>query len=88
VTGARHDLPAGTSYADLAVGEYGKDADGRWIVRTPDGRLGDVSKHSVTEHEDGTITVSPSILVSGGDPAKHSAPSWHGFLEAGVWRSA
>lgn len=36
--------------------------------------------HSIVEHEDGTITVSPSILVTGGE-------EWHGYLERGIWRS-
>lgn len=38
--------------------------------------------HSVTEHEDGTITVSPSIDLSQRDPT-----FWHGWLERGVFRS-
>lgn len=37
---------------------------------------------SHTVHEDGTITVSPSILDSGNENG------WHGFLERGVWREA
>ena len=56
--------------------------DGRsWMVRTPNGHLGNLGNHEVVEHEDGTITVSPSILVS--DP---SGELWHGYLEGGVWR--
>ena len=51
-----------------------------WI-RDPNGRVGRLESHTVTEHEDGTITVSPSIL----DP---SPGGWHGFLERGVWRPA
>lgn len=47
----------------------------------PDG-LGTLVAHTVVEHEDGTITVSPSILVH---PA-YDAPGWHGYLERGVWR--
>lgn len=31
--------------------------------------------------EDGTITVSPSILIS-----HWEGRSWHGYLERGVWR--
>lgn len=65
----------------LLPGEYGV-MGGRWFACTPDGRLGDLSNHEVTEHEDGTITVSPSILVSGGG----SQGDWHGYLEKGVWR--
>jgi hypothetical protein len=70
----------------LKAGEYGKDAEGVWRCVAPKetedgfGFQGNLAKHSVTEHEDGTITVSPSILISRGDM------SWHGYLERGVWR--
>lgn len=55
---------------------------GRWMAMTPNGLLGNLGNHEVVEHEDGTITVSPSILVDNGEGGK----SWHGFLERGVWR--
>ena len=42
--------------------------------------IANLNHHKVIEHEDGTITVSPSILVS------NSVTEWHGFLERGVWR--
>lgn len=64
----------------LHDGEYGQDSFGQWSARTPNGLTGNLSGHTVTEHGDGTITVSPSILVSGGDK------TWHGFLEQGVWK--
>ena len=38
----------------------------------------------MTEHEDGTITVSPSINLH---PTPGMHDGWHGFLERGVWRS-
>jgi hypothetical protein len=41
--------------------------------------MGNLSGHSVTEHDDGTITVSPSILDDG-------RSVWHGYLERGAWR--
>lgn len=51
-----------------------------WMTRHPGaghhGRLHD--DHVVTEHEDGTITVEPSILCR--------TCGWHGYLERGVWR--
>jgi len=52
--------------------------EGWWWVRDPAGYIGQVSPdlHSIVVHEDGTITVSPSILGT----------HWHGFLERGVWR--
>jgi hypothetical protein len=49
---------------------------------TPNGMCGNLSGHSVVEHDDGTITVSPSILVNKGE----GNVSWHGYLEKGIWR--
>ena len=48
----------------------------------PKGWGGILSNHTVMEHEDGSITVTPSILIG---PAGDS-PGWHGFLERGVFR--
>ncbi len=89
-------------------GAYWRESNGTWSIRTPNGRIGSVAKHTVVEHEDGTITVSPSILVYAMEPKVYTAeervhmltitdeayvkrweagkPSWHGFLERGVWR--
>ena len=40
--------------------------------------------HDVVEHEDGTITVSPSIQVT----RRIDEPElWHGYLERGIWRT-
>jgi len=65
-------------------GTYGKDAEGSWWVHVPiEGATGArISLHTVTEHEDGTITVSPSILMNFG----RRGVTWHGYLERGVWR--
>jgi len=64
-------------------GEYGKGSDGRWYCCPPETDLfGGLGNHDVTEHEDGTITVSPSILIN----ARHKGQEWHGYLEHGVWR--
>ncbi len=60
--------------------EYGM-INGIWYACTPNGHLGNLKNHEVVEHEDGTITVSPSILVGQGD-----VDVWHGYLEHGVWR--
>lgn len=82
-------------------GEYGKDANGDWFGMTPTGDLANLSAHEVVEHEYGTITVSPSILVSRppheGEPGftqtndvlRHPVRGvelWHGYLERGTWR--
>jgi hypothetical protein len=59
---------------------YWRSGD-RWMIWLR-GSLGDISNHDVTEHEDGSITVSPSILIGGGT----LAVPIHGFLERGEWR--
>lgn len=73
-------------YAGIGLpkpGEYGKDErDGHWFARTPNDMMANLSAHDVVEHDDGTITVSPSILVTQG----HTGREWHGYLERGVWR--
>lgn len=79
-----------TPVTEYEPGDYGLKGT-RWWVMTPSGVLGhlDQLRWTITEHDDGTIsagdakqgvtiTVNPSIDV----------PSWHGFLEHGVWRLA
>ena len=51
-----------------------------YFARCPSGLLANLSRHAITEHDDGSITVAPSILVRDGDS------EWHGFLERGTWR--
>lgn len=46
---------------------------------------GTFSGHEVVEHEDGTITVSPSILIEYPWGPKQVKITWHGFLKRGVW---
>lgn len=59
---------------------YWKDTD-RWFINFPDtDLLGNLSNHKVEEHEDGTISVTPSIKVWNGRGAER-----HGFLTRGVW---
>ena len=70
-------------FLDLAEGEYGKCRDGVWYARPPGFMMGCLGNHDVTEHEDGTITVSPSILF---EKRNENFPGWHGYLEKGVWR--
>lgn len=64
---------------DIQPGDYWLGANGVWWICAPSNEIGHISQHKVTEHEDGTITVSPSILITGGR-------AWHGMLEHGVWR--
>ena len=76
-----------STIAKFSSGDYGRAPDdglgNHWYACTPNGHLANLSRHEVTEHADGTITVSPSILVSDGE-----GPVWHGYLERGVWRLA
>jgi hypothetical protein len=63
---------------------YWKLDDGIWLIYIPDCGCGQLTNHEVVEHEDRTITVSPSILMYGhlgGSPSTR-----HGFLEHGEWR--
>lgn len=77
----------GTWEDDRRPGDYMKVETGRgavyWYVADPVGEIGTITKahHVVIEHEDGTISVQPSIVspvVEGGVP-------WHGYLNRGVW---
>jgi hypothetical protein len=83
------DYTQGEEMPSFAPGDYCKmtftEGDGRveWWASHPKGGLGNLAEHQIEEHEDGTITVNPSILVEApGQPEK----SWHGYLERGVWR--
>lgn len=68
---------------DTKPGDYW-NWGGLWMCMTPSSFIGNLGNHTITEHQDGTITVSPSILVTqqiGGEKQ-----AWHGFLERGIWR--
>lgn len=54
-----------------------------WLVCSPNGHVGSLAAHTVVEHEDGTITASPSILIHDGK----GTTFWHGYLERGVFRA-
>jgi hypothetical protein len=70
----------GLSPHQFAVGDYGIWDGQGWYGRSPNGYLANLTAHEIIEHPDGTITVKPSILLSGG-----RGPVWHGFLKQGVW---
>ena len=76
-------------YADCRPGDYLRSPllGERWYAMTPNGYWAGLGKHRVEEHEDGTITVSPSILVHYADKDGKPVEVWHGFLERGIWRS-
>lgn len=67
-------------------GDYAKAPVGVWHAITPNGHGANLSAHQVEEHEDGTITVTPSIEVfwpGRGDTPRHTF--YHGHLTRGVW---
>ena len=73
------------------LGSYQKvlNTDGStayWNILDLSGRPGTIRQggHSITEFEDGTITVSPSILAT----EEEHGHDWHGFLERGIWKEA
>jgi hypothetical protein len=74
--GRRHDV----QLHEMEPGDYGRDT-GTWCCQAPNGYGGNLSQHEITEHDDGTITVSPSILIR-----RPPEGEWHGYLEHGVWR--
>jgi hypothetical protein len=69
-------------FQSLQPGEYGKWTDGTWYGCAPNGEGCWLRAHKIIEHEDCTITASPSILIS-----NNEGPLWHGYLERGVWRA-
>ena len=83
LTLAGRRLPDGEPVSE--PGDYGRDEYGAWQGMTPNGRIGSLAGHDVIEHEDGTITVSPSILVHP-DQGGWERKGWHGYLERGIWR--
>lgn len=69
-------------------GDYGYSIEDEcWIAITPNDHAGNLGGHKVVEHEDGTITVSPSIAVYTSRDGK-PLEVYHGYLEHGVWRPA
>jgi hypothetical protein len=65
---------------ELLPGEYAK-WNGAWYGVPPGTDLvANLSAHKIEEHADGTISVTPSILV--GD----NNISWHGYLTKGEWK--
>ena len=82
--------PGEYSYFPAPQGEPGNSwwpGKPYWYGKTPNGHEACLLNHEITIHEDGTITVSPSILVSTSyDGGKTMVNLWHGYLEHGVWR--
>ena len=78
----REPNPDGT--ISLGDGDYGQDGKGEWHVRPPGQHMGSIPQHTVTEHEDGTISVSPSIKLND----EYGEQIWHGWLVNGEWDEA
>ena len=76
----RRVYPDDDGFLKLKPGDYGKETNGVWMARPPGKvHMGCLVNHTVVEHADGTITVSPSILITQGDV------QWHGYLKQGIW---
>lgn len=75
-------------------GWHRHEGTGEWWVCPPGRHWARIPNHQVVEHDDDTITVSPSIFYNqgaderwGGDqPMPEAARPWHGYLERGVFR--
>ncbi len=66
----------------MQPGDYCRFAGEWWVAPPATGfPVGRLSNHTVTEHEDSTITVSPSILMTGSH-----GKIWHGYLTKGEWK--
>lgn len=77
IEGRRNDVQP----FDLQPGDYGLSLSGTWYG-VPPGRpdlIANLTRHHVEEHDDGTITVEPSILVD------RDGERWHGYLKRGAW---
>lgn len=75
-------------WPEAQPGDYWKPKDrpeGEWWFRDPFGTCGRVTLHSVEEHEDGTITVRPSIAPPSNTPQTAIQNYFHGWLTKGVW---
>lgn len=94
ITGRR--LPTQSdSVHTFEPGDYGQLESGDWYCRAPWNHApndygprmqGNLANHEVTEHENDTITVSPSILIDTHWGPDRTPYRWHGFLVAGVWQ--
>lgn len=61
---------------------YWKGEDG-WYLNLPGCGLATLRAHVVEEHEDGTISATPSILVTSRRDGKNVQR--HGYFTRGVW---
>lgn len=67
-------------------GDYGYVESAKcWYAQCPGGLTANLGNHLVIEHDDHTITVTPSILVTMHVDEVQKVV-WHGYLEHGTWR--
>jgi hypothetical protein len=59
-------------------------SSGIWWLYLPGCGVGNLSNHKIEEHDDATITVSPSIKVTGHHEGRQTIR--HGFLVRGKWQ--
>lgn len=78
------DFPHGINndWTAWPPGSYGfcttSGRTGGWWIVDPAGSFGRLANHDVVEHDDGTITVQPSI---------YRADGYHGWLRRGIWHA-
>ncbi len=75
------ECPPG-SYMKVSTDWEGKPGRTIWFINDPFGHIGSLGEHTVEEHEDGTITVNPSILSTA------EQGGYHGWLRRGIWTEA
>lgn len=85
MTARRLEVPEGETLPafDEAEVSYWK-LRGVWYIHLPGPGVGTLVNHTIEEHPDGTISVSPSVLLTrhllAGDQVRH------GYLTCGEWR--
>lgn len=76
IVGYNGDRPA--MFFMLPVAEGHPDHGLRHVTSPP--------HDAFVEHDDGTVTISPSILAVRSESEPTDPPPWHGYLERGIWR--
>lgn len=78
-----------TGIIDLAPGDYCWDGGPILWGAAPDGSICRIDERwSITQHEDGTVSVGPTAPGEMFSIWVNKPTGWHGFLERGVWRDA
>lgn len=68
---------------NLNPGEYTKH-NGIWYFAAANWGIANLASHKAIEHENGAITVEPSILIKYYDYDSNCDAIWHGYLTNGV----